>query len=132
MQLCLPTISDRKSERLDRSKRNGIESDSDFKKVTADFPKQVNGISYTQVPAYLRMYSEILKKEESDENWLRGYGLEAELAYLAPYLFGAATYTVIQKDGVYFQSYASVPSSLLSLLPMLNALPKYIDSFPAK
>ncbi len=111
-----------------QAKKTGIQSNADFKKVTAGFPSQLNGISYTNVPAYLRMYSAILKKEGGESSWLRGYGLEEEMEYLSPYLFGAATYTLIRKDGIYFRSYASIPSGLLFFFPVLNSLPKYIDS----
>jgi Protein of unknown function (DUF3352) len=121
--------SDFMKESIDaQSKGNGIQSDPDFKKVTAGFPQKVNGLSYTNVPAYLRMYSEILKKGDSGESWLHGYGLEEEMKYLSPYLFGAATYTVIRDEGIYFRSYASIPSTVLSFFPMLNSLPKYVDS----
>lgn len=111
-----------------QEKKTGIQSDADYKKVTAGFPSQLNGISYTNVPAYLRMYSAILKKDGGASSWLHGYGLDEEMEYLSPYLFGAATYTLIRKDGIYFRSYASIPSTLLSFFPILNSLPKYIDS----
>ena len=111
-------------------KGGGITSNSDFKKVTADFPKQVNGMTYTNVPAYLLMYSQILKKGDGETSWLRGFGLEEEFEYLAPFLSGAATYSVIRSDGMYFRSSASIPSIFLSFFPTLNSLPKYIDTVP--
>jgi hypothetical protein len=114
-----------------QSKQGGILSVPDFKKVSAGFPDSVNGISYTNVPAYLRMYSAILKKKENgSDQFLRGSGLEEEMNYLSPYLFGAATYSVMEKDGIFFRSYASIPSSLLSLLPTLSNLPRYVGSLP--
>src|SRR5207247_4000789 len=103
-------------------------------KVTHGFPDQVNSLSYTNVSAYLQMYSAILNRQANDpENrWIQEYGLREEFASLGKSLFGAASYSRIEKDGMYIHSYASVPTSFLALPAIVSALPTIVKQYNAR
>ncbi len=77
------------------------------------------------------MYASILSRQAEDpqNRWIREYGLEQELTSLSQNLFGAASYTVIQKDGMYLRSYSSVPISFLSLPAAASALPNLMQRY---
>jgi hypothetical protein len=114
-----------------REDKKNIQKLTDYQKVTAGFPEKVSGLSYTNVNAYLQMYASILSRQAEDpqNRWIREYGLEQELTSLSQNLFGAASYTVIQKDGMYLQSYSSVPISFLSLPAAASALPNLMQRY---
>src|SRR5262249_54151602 len=106
-----------------KSNKN-IESSPDFQRVTVNFPDKVNGISYTNVPAFLHTYAGVLRN--MNEPWMEQYHLEDEMNYLAKDLYGSASYTLIKKKGIYFQGYSSIPNWTLSLPVIAAAAPKYI------
>ena len=114
-----------------REDKKNIQKLADYQKVTAGFPAKVSGLSYTNVSSYLQMYASILNRQaENPQNqWIREYGLEQELTSLSQHLFGAASYTVIEKDGMYLQSYSSVPTGLLSLPAAASALPNLMERY---
>jgi Protein of unknown function (DUF3352) len=117
-----------------QTQKKNIETLTDYQKVTAGFPDEVNSLSYTNVSAYLQMYSAILNRQANDpENrWIQEYGLQQEFASLGQTLFGAASYSRIEKDGMYIHSYASVPTSFLALPAIVSALPEIIKQYNSR
>jgi hypothetical protein len=99
-----------------------ITSLPDFQKVTTGFPDEVNGISYTNIQSTLRTYAAFMEKmaQQPDRRWMQDYGLTQEMRNLSSSLFGSGSFTLIEKDGIRYQSYSSVPKSLL-FLPALFA-----------
>jgi len=114
--------------------RKTIASDPDYQKTTAGFPDRVNGLSYTSIQAYLQMYSSILKqKMENEENkWIREYGVQEEFDALGKVLFGAASYTKFEKDGIYIYSYTSIPTPFLVPPALITVLPEIIEKYPGR
>ena len=100
--------------------RKNLPSNADFQRVTSGFPAEVNGISYTNIQASLKKYATLLNAEttETERMWIREYGLVEEMNELSKSLFGSGSYTMIEKDGVRYQSYSSIPTSLF-LLPSI-------------
>jgi uncharacterized protein DUF3352 len=98
-----------------------ITSLPDFKKVTAEFPNEVNGISYTNIQTTFSTYASIMQNmaQEPDQRWIHDYQFPEELRYLSQSLFGSGSYTMIEKDGIRYHSYSSVPKALLYVTPFL-------------
>jgi hypothetical protein len=105
-----------------KSKQN-LTSHSDFQKVTSDFPGELNSITYTNTQAMLQRYAAMLQQQsnEAERAWIRQSGLTEELNDLSKTLFGSGSYTIIEKDGVRYRAYSSVPSTLFILPPLLTA-----------
>jgi Protein of unknown function (DUF3352) len=100
-----------------KNKQN-LPSLSDYQKVMKDFPEEVNGISYTNTRATLQRYAAALQNQPN----LREYGLLEELNDLSKSLFGSGSYTLIEKDGIRYRAYSSIPTSFLFLPAVLRAL----------
>jgi len=117
-----------------RESKKTIALAPDYRNATAGFPDQLNALSYTNVQAYLQMYSSILKQrfEDPANNWIREYGLQEEFDALGKSLFGAASYTRFEKDGIYLYSYTSIPTPLLVPPALISVLPRIIHRFPDK
>ena len=108
---------------------NNITDVKDYQKVTDDFPDEINSLSYTDVQAYFRMYGSILRKQGSEQGnrWLQEYRLDQEFEDLGKNLFGSASYSKIQEDGIYIYTYSSVPTSIMALPVLLTKLPQFLQ-----
>jgi hypothetical protein len=67
--------------------------------------------------------------QDPENRWIQEYGLDKEFTSLSQNLFGGASYTLIEKDGMYLQSYSSVPTSLLALPAAASALPSLMQQY---
>ena len=103
-----------------------LPTNADFKKVTTGFPAELNSISYTNTQATMRRYAAALQQQsnEADRGWIREYGLIEEMNDLSKNLFGAGSYSVIEKEGIRYQSYSSVPTSFFLLPPVISVVMK--------
>ena len=103
-----------------------LPTNSDFKKVTTGFPAELNSISYTNTRATMRRYAAALQEQSNEANrgWIREYGLIEEMNDLSNNLFGSGSYSVIEKDGIRYQSYSSVPTSFFLLPPVISVVMK--------
>ena len=101
------------------ARKNGssVSSLADYSRVTSGFPGEVNGISYTNTRSSLQRIAEILEKTANTEErrWIREYGLTQEINELSQKLFGSASFTLFEKEGIRYHAYSSVPSGLLIL-----------------
>ena len=52
---------------IDTTSAASIASFPDYKQLTSNFPGEVNGLSYTNVQAYLEMYAAVLKRQGDSE-----------------------------------------------------------------
>jgi hypothetical protein len=101
---------------------NRITKNPEFMKLTSDFPRKVNGISYTDVSHVLKTYSEMVRqvgKTESGE-WINEYQLPQELTELSEVLHDSASYTRNEKHGLVLKTHSSIPSGLLALPPLIK------------
>ncbi len=105
-----------------KSKTN-LSSTPDFQKVTKGFPEKVNGFSYTNTQATLQRYGAILQAQSkaTERQWIREYGLLEEIKDLSGSLFGSASYSIVESEGVRYRAYSSVPTSFLILPAILSA-----------
>jgi len=105
-----------------KSKKN-ITSLPDFQKVTSGFPAEVNSISYTNIQATLQRYAMAMEMQSQDpeSSWIRESGLTDEMKELSKSLFGSASYTIVEKNGVRYRSYSSIPNGLLILPNILTS-----------
>jgi hypothetical protein len=105
-----------------KSKKN-LSENEDFQKVTKDFPPEVNSISYTNTQATMQRYAAMLRQQSNEEEraWIRQYGLTEELDELSKNLFGSGSYTVIEKKGIRYHAYSSVPTMFYLLPALLSA-----------
>ncbi|HET6266367.1 MAG TPA: DUF3352 domain-containing protein, partial [Acidobacteriota bacterium] len=117
---------------IDTTPAGSIASFADYKQLTSNFPGEVNGLSYTNVQAYLEMYATMLKRQaDSEENrWITEMGVQEELESLAKNLFGSASYMQMRKEGVYVETYASLPSSVLALPVLMTLYPSIARRYP--
>ena len=93
----------------------------------------MNGLAYTNIQTYLQNYSSDLAKGNSERNiWLKQLGIEDELKDLSRGLFGSATYLQIKNNGVYIHSYASVPTTFLTIPVVLSAAPTLLEKYREK
>jgi Protein of unknown function (DUF3352) len=117
---------------IDTTPAGSIVSFPDYKQLTSNFPGEVNGLSYTNVQAYLEMYSAMLKRQgDSEENrWITEMGVQEELQSLAKNLFGSASFMQMRKEGVYVETYASLPSSVLALPALMTLYPTIARRYP--
>jgi hypothetical protein len=105
-----------------KNKKN-LPTNPDYQKVTKGFPQELNGLSYTNTQATLQRYAAVLQAQsnEAERRWIREYGLLDEMNDLSKSLFGSASYTIVEKEGIRYQAYSSVPTSFLILPAILSA-----------
>jgi hypothetical protein len=118
------TTSDFMKQAIDSMKsRKSITSLADFKKVTSGFPTDLNSISYTNIQATLQRYAVAMETQSLDpqRSWIRESGLTDEMKELSKSLFGSASYTIVEKRGVRYRSYSSIPNGLLILPSILTS-----------
>jgi hypothetical protein len=105
-----------------KNKKN-LSTNADYQKVTKGFPQEMNGFSYTNTQATLQRYAAVLQAQanETERRWIREYGLLDEMKDLSKSLFGSASYTIVEDEGVRYHAYSSVPTSFLILPAILSA-----------
>jgi len=103
-----------------KNKKN-ITSLPDFKRVTAGFPDEVNSISYTNTQVTLQKYAAFMdaRSQQAEGRWLRDYGLAEEMKELSKSLFGSGSCIIVEKDGIRYRSYSSIPNAVLYLPAIL-------------
>lgn len=122
----------RKSMEIERS--TSLASQKDYRKVTSGFPARVNGLSYTDVQAYLQAYAAMMQSQaNSGQNpWMEGSKIPQDLSNVSKGLYGLGSYIQIQRKGIYYRSFSSVPSSVLALPALLAASPKLIEEYASR
>ena len=91
------------------------------------FPSETNALSCTRVSALLNSYAALMRaRANAGDVWIREYGLDEELAYLAKKVTGAAAYSLVEKNGIAYVSRSSVPSGFLALPPLAAQLPELL------
>jgi hypothetical protein len=105
-----------------KNKKN-LPTNPDYQRVTKGFPQEMNGFSYTNTQATLQRYAALLQAQsnEAERRWIREYGLLDEMNDLSKSLFGSASYTIVEKEGIRYHAYSSVPTSFLILPAILSA-----------
>ena len=103
--------------------KTNLPANPDFRKVTSGFPSEANSISYTNTQATLHRYAALLQEQsnEADRRWIREYGLVEEMNDLSKSLFGSGSYSIIEKEGIRYRAYSSIPTSLFLLPPIISA-----------
>lgn len=116
-----------KAEVETRAGGHNITGTADYRNVTAGFPEAVNGLSYTRVPAVLQTYAALFERESrTGKPWIHEYGLDQEAAYLATKLPGAASFVVMEPEGVSLFSRSPVPTGFLALPPAVLSLREWL------
>jgi hypothetical protein len=118
------TSGDFLKKAIDATKRKkNITGLPDFQKVTSGFPEELNGISYTNIQTTFQTYASLMESmaQKPENRWMLDYKLTDELRYLSQSLFGSASYTMIEKDGIRYRGYSSVPKSLLYIPAIFTA-----------
>ena len=118
------TTTDFMKQAVDSMKnKKNITSLSDFQKVTSGFPDELNSISYTNLQATLQRYALAMETQSRDpeSSWIRESGLTDEMKELSKSLFGSASYMIVEKRGVRYRSYSSIPNGLLFLPAILTS-----------
>jgi hypothetical protein len=125
------TRQDLLKKSMDTDRSTSILTRKDYKKVTSGFPARVNGLSYTDVQAYLQAYAAMMEKQaDSGQNpWMEGSKLPQDLSNLSKGLYGSGAYFQIQRKGIYYRSFSSVPSSFLALPALVASYPKLLEEY---
>lgn len=104
-------------------------STAECRAAMTGFPSDTNALSCTRVPELLKSYAILLRTEAGANPWIREYGLDEEMAYLASRLSGAASYARVEKNGIAYGSRSSVPSGFLALPPLTARLPELLSLY---
>lgn len=125
------TQQDLLKKTMDTDRSESAAANKDFKKVTSGFPSRVNGLSYTDVHEYLKAYARMMEGQvdSGQAPLFEGSKIPQDLAQLSDRLYGAGSFLQIQRKGVYYRSYSSVPSSFLALPALIASYPKFLEEY---
>jgi hypothetical protein len=116
-----------------RTSNSNITSLKDFQKVTKGFPSKLNSLGYIDVQTFLQVYGKAASQMTNANPGAAVYaGYERELEYLAKDLFGSGSYSRIQRNGRFSESYSSVPNAIFGVLPLLPQLPEMIRRYQGR